>query len=177
MEPITETPSSSLGIVLDAAQVQERVRELGARLDAAYAGAADLVLVGVLRGAVYFLADLSRAMTTPHRIDFVEYASYAATSKGQGRLIKRCSDSLAGADVVLVDEVLDTGETLDRIRRALQRLRPRSLAACVLLDKQQAAAGAPPDFVGFAVGPEFLVGYGLDHDQRWRHLPYVAVLR
>lgn len=165
-----------LHVLLTAEQIQARVRELATALDTAYRGSPDLVLVGVLRGACYFLADLSRALTTAHRLDFVEYASYAGVEKGRGRMLKRASDPVADADVVVVDEVLDSGETLRQIRRSLLRARPRSLAACVLLDKQRAHGLPPPEFVGFTVGPEFLVGYGLDHEQRFRHLPYVAIL-
>ena len=106
-------------VLLDENQVRERVAGLAAELDRAYAGSSDLVLVGVLRGAVYFLSDLSRAMRTPHRIDFVEYVSYSGTSKGTGNVIKECSDSLLDADVVLVDEICDTGETLEKLRRNL----------------------------------------------------------
>ena len=172
----TGRANHQLRMALTGEQIQSRVGELGAALDAAYRGSPDLVLVGVLRGALYFLADLSRALTTPHRLDFVEYASYAGMAKGRGRLVKRCSDPVTDADVVLVDEVLDTGDTLRRIRRTMERAQPRSLAICVLLDKQRAHGLPAPEFVGFAVGPEFLVGYGLDHEQQYRHLPYVAIL-
>jgi hypoxanthine phosphoribosyltransferase len=163
-------------ILLTERQVHERVATLAAELDAAYGDSTDLVLVGVLRGAIYFLADLSRAMRTPHRIDFVEYVSYSGTSKGAGNVIKECSDSVAGADVVLVDEVCDTGETLEKLRGSILWRQPHSLAECVLLVKEATGRKHLPEFRGFPVGPDFLVGYGLDHDQRYRHLPYVALL-
>jgi hypoxanthine phosphoribosyltransferase len=163
-------------VLLSEARVRERVASLAAELDAAYRDSTDLVLVGVLRGAVYFLSDLSRAMRTPHRIDFVEYVSYSGTSKGTGNVIKECSDSVTDADVVLVDEVCDTGETIQKLRGSLLWRQPRSLAACVLLVKSERGHNTLPEFKGFSVGSEFLVGYGLDHDQRYRHLPYVAVL-
>jgi hypoxanthine phosphoribosyltransferase len=135
------------------------------------------VLVGVLRGAVYFLTDLSRSLRTPHRVDFVEYESYRGTSKADGRLVKDCSGSIEGADVVLVDEVLDSGETLTRLREVLASKRPRSLATCVLFVKGDQADDALPEFRGPNAGSAFLVGYGMDLDQRWRHLPWVGVLR
>ena len=163
-------------VLLSEQQVQERVRSLAAELDAAYGESTDLVLVGVLRGAVYFLSDLSRAMQTPHRIDFVEYVSYSGTSKGTGNVIKECSDSLTDADVVLVDEICDTGETLEKLRGSILWRAPRSVAECVLLVKDGTDRDYLPHFSGFHVGPEFVVGYGLDHDQLYRHLPYVAVL-
>lgn len=163
-------------VLLTEEQVRERVASLAAELDAAYQDSTDLVLVGVLRGAVYFLSDLSRAMRTPHRIDFVEYVSYSGTSKGTGNVIKECSDAVADADVVLIDEICDTGETIEKLRGSILWRQPRSLAACVLLVKDVAERNHLPEFRGFSVGSEFLVGYGLDHDQRYRHLPYVAVL-
>jgi hypoxanthine phosphoribosyltransferase len=163
-------------VLFSADEIQSRVKILAGELDAAYDGARDLVLVGVLRGAVYFLADLSRAMTTPHRLDFVEYASYRGTERREDRLVKACSDTCTDADVVLVDEVLDTGVTIARLRAELLQHRPRSLATCVLLWKRGVSECPAPEFAGFEVGPEFLVGYGLDHNQQLRHLPYVALL-
>jgi hypoxanthine phosphoribosyltransferase len=157
-------------------QIAERVRALARQLDATYADSEDLVLVGVLRGAVYFLSDLSRAMTVPHRLDFVEYVSYRGTEKRRGQLVKRCTDPTERSDVVLVDEILDTGETTERLKRAIARGQPRTIATCVLLWKEGVSRLPPPDFFGFSVGPEFLIGYGLDHDQRYRQLPYVAIL-
>jgi len=134
------------------------------------------VLVGVLRGAVYFLADLSRAVQHPHRLDFVEYASYHGTRKGEGALVRQCSGTVEHADVLVVDEVADTGETLDTLRKALRTQNPGSIAACALLVKPGAEGASKPEFAGFHVGSEFLVGYGLDHDQQLRHLSHVAVL-
>lgn len=163
-------------VLLSEQQVRDRVAGLAAELDAAYHQSTDLVLVGVLRGAIYFLSDLSRAMRTAHRIDFVEYVSYSGTAKGTGNMIKECSDSVADADVVLVDEICDTGETIEKLRGSILWRQPRSLAACVLLVKDGTGREHTPEFRGFTVGPDFVVGYGLDHDQRYRHLPYVAVL-
>ncbi len=162
--------------LLDEAAVRERVCELAAQIDAVFGASPDLVLIGVLRGAVYFLADLSRALRTPHRIDFVEYQSYRGTSKGDGRLVKDCSSSIEGADIVIVDEVVDSGETLARLREALAAKGPRSLTACALFVKGQHPSEALPEFQGQAMGAEFLVGYGMDLDQRLRHLPYVGKL-
>src|SRR5437763_13537749 len=117
-------------ILISAEQIDARVRSLAGQIDARYQQSSDLVLVGVLRGAVYFLADLSRAMKKQHRIDFVEYASYHGTRRGQGTLARACSGSVAGADVILVDEIVDSGETLIALREAIAAEQPRSLAAC-----------------------------------------------
>ena len=99
-------------VLISAEQIEEQVRSLAAQLDVTYRDSTDLVLVGVLRGAVYFLSDLSRAMVTPHRLDFVELASYQGTQRGPSRLIRPCTDRCTDADVVLVDEVFDSGETI-----------------------------------------------------------------
>ena len=163
-------------VLLTEHQLRERIVALAAELDDAYKESSDLVLVGVLRGAIYFLSDLSRAMRTPHRIDFVEYVSYSGTSKGTGNVIKECSDSMSNADVVLVEEICDTGETIEKLRGSILWRQPRSLASCVLMVKEGTGRTHLPEFSGFEVGPDFVVGYGLDHDQRYRHLPYVAVL-
>ncbi len=160
--------------LLDEAALRERVAGLAAEIDRVFADSPDLVLVGVLRGAVYFLADLSRALQTPHRIDFVEYQSYHGTNKGDGRLVKDCSGSVEGADIVIVDEVYDTGDTLTRLREALASKHPHSLTTCTLFVKGDHPSDALPEFRGVAMGEEFLVGYGMDLDQRLRHLPYVG---
>jgi hypoxanthine phosphoribosyltransferase len=162
--------------ILSESRIQERVRALAAELDSRFGSSSDLVLVGVLKGAIYFLSDLSRAVATPHRIDFLEYASYAGQDKGSGKTLKACADSIEGADVVLVDEICDTGETLQRLQDWLREGSPRSVTVCVLLKKDEVPCDFEPDLIGFHVGPQFLVGYGLDYDQRYRHLGYVAVL-
>jgi hypoxanthine phosphoribosyltransferase len=163
-------------VLLSEEQIREQVCTLAGRLDEAYPQSEDLVLVGVLRGAIYFLSDLSRAMSTPHRLDFIEFASYRGTERGEDRIIKHCTDLCTDADVVLVDEVFDTGETIAKLREGILAHRPRSLATCVLLWKRGVSRRPPPEFFGFEVGPDFLVGYGLDHNQQLRHLPYVALL-
>jgi hypoxanthine phosphoribosyltransferase len=165
-----------LTLFVGEGQVQAAVAELARQIDASLGGSPDLVLVGVLRGAVYFLTDLSRALRTPHRIDFVEYESYRGTSKGEGRLVKDCSGSIEDADVVIVDEVYDTGETLQRLRETMTARRPHSLAACVLFVKGAPPAAARPEFSGIAAGNTFLVGYGMDLEQRLRHLPWVGTV-
>src|SRR5437899_261543 len=114
-------------VLLDAEQIGLQVRALAAQLDARYGDSDNLVLVGVLRGAVYFLSDLSRAMITPHRLDFIELMSYQGTARGDTRLIKSCTDRCTAADVVLVDEIFDSGETVTRLREEILCQDPRSL--------------------------------------------------
>jgi hypoxanthine phosphoribosyltransferase len=162
--------------LISEGEIRAAVADLARQIDSALGYSTDLVLVGVLRGAVYLLADLSRALRTPHRIDFVEYQSYRGTSKSEGQLVKTCSSPLADADVVIVDEVYDTGETLERLYEALRNERPHSLTTCALFVKDSAGAARIPEFRGIHVGSEFLVGYGMDLEQRLRHLPWVGKL-
>jgi hypoxanthine phosphoribosyltransferase len=137
------------------------------------------VLVGVLKGAVVFLADLIRAIDRPLTCDFIAVASYGAATRSSGivRLTQDLSASIEGQDVVVVEDIVDTGRTLAYLLRNLETRQPRRLRVCVLLDK--AARREVPvrlDYVGFPVPDEFVVGYGLDHDGLFRNLPYVAVL-
>lgn len=163
-------------VLLTEQQIETQVAELARQVDQAYRDSTDLVLVGVLRGSLYFMADLSRVMTVAHRIDFVEYASYSGTDRRIGTLIKGCSGPVADSDVVLVDEIVDSGETAQALRASINEGGPRTLATCALIVKRGRSNHPPPEFCGFEVGPEFLVGYGLDRDQQYRHLRYVAVL-
>jgi hypoxanthine phosphoribosyltransferase len=162
--------------LFNEAEIRARVAGLAREIDATLGNSQDLVLVCVLRGAVYFLADLSRALRTPHRVDFVEYESYRGTSREDGRLVKDCSGSIEGADVVIVDEVFESGETLKRLRETLARKRPRSLTTCVLFVKGDPSDDRVPEFRGMEAGSAFLVGYGMDLNQHLRHLPWVGAL-
>lgn len=166
-------------VLVTTPALRRRVRALGARITADYAGH-EIVLVGVLKGALVFLADLARAIALPVTIDFVAAASYGAgtVSSGAVRLTRDVGEPLAGRHVLVVDTVLDTGHTLRAIDATLRPRRPASLRYCVLLAKQR--PGPPPfvaDYVGFRIPDRFVVGYGLDYAQRYRNLPCVAVLR
>ena len=112
-------------VLIAEEQIKERVRGLAGQLDATYGQSGDLVLVGVLRGAIYFLSDLSRAMTTPHRLDFIEFVSYRGTERHEARIVKECTDRCTNADVVLVDEVFDTGDTIAKLREGILEHQPR----------------------------------------------------
>jgi hypoxanthine phosphoribosyltransferase len=159
-------------IVLGAEEIQAAVRRLGRELSAAYED--DVVLVGLLKGSVVFLADLVRTMTTNPIIDFLQVTSFAEGT-GRVRIAKDLDHDIAGRDVVLVDAVLDTGLTVSYLLNELAGRGPRSLEVCVLVDKVSRRV-VPVDarFVGFARDEPYLVGYGLDHAERYRNVPVLA---
>ena len=153
--------------------------ELAAVLDAQFDDAVVPHLIGVLTGGFVFLADLVRAMTRPVTVDFVRVASYGTgtVTSGAPELRTGPTAPVAGRDVVVVEDIVDTGHTLDRLRQTLLAERPRSLSTVTLLDKPtRRQVAVPVDLVGFEVGPAFVVGYGLDLDERHRELPYLATL-
>ena len=166
-------------ILLDAETVAGRVAELGAQLSADYAGR-DPVLVSVLKGALVFLADLMRAMDLSTSIDFMEVSSYGAAteSSGQVRILKDLSQPIEGRDIIIVEDIIDTGLTLNYLLGYLADRQPASIRICCLLDKPaRRLAEIPIDYVGFTIPDRFVIGYGLDYDERYRNLPYIGVLK
>jgi hypoxanthine phosphoribosyltransferase len=167
-------------VLLTREQIARRVAELGERISEEYKHGRDLVLIGVLKGSVIFLADLMRAITIPHRFDLVQASSYGGTtvSSGQVTISRRGELPLAGCDVVIVEDILDTGQTVAALARELESGGARSVALCVLLSKQrERAANITPRYVGFEIPDRFVVGYGLDYDEHYRHLDCVAILK
>ena len=166
-------------ILLSSEQVQARVAELGAQLAVDYAGR-DPVLVSVLKGSIIFLADLVRAMPIPLSIDLMEVSSYGASteSSGQVRILKDLSTSIEGREVVVVEDIIDTGLTLNYLLRYLHDKGPASIKICCLLDKPaRRLAEIEIDYRGFTIPDRFVIGYGLDYGERYRNLPYIGVLR
>ena len=167
-------------ILVSEEQLQTKVAELGARISADYEGR-DLLLVSILKGAVVFMADLMRAVTIPCGIDFMVVSSYGGantSSTGLVKIIKDLDQDLSGKDVLIVEDILDTGITLSHLMPMLQMRRPRSLRLCTILSKpSRRKADIEPDYCGFEVPDEFVVGYGLDYDEKYRNLPYVGVLK
>jgi hypoxanthine phosphoribosyltransferase len=166
-------------VLLSGEQVQARVAELGAQLATDYAGR-DPVLVSVLKGSIIFLADLVRAMPIPLSIDLMEVSSYGASteSSGQVRILKDLSTSIAGREVVVVEDIIDTGLTLNYLLRYLHDKGPASIRICCLLDKPaRRLAEIEIDYRGFTIPDRFVIGYGLDYGERYRNLPYIGVLR
>ena len=174
-----ETVKSAVGeILIDEEPLQARIAELGAEISRDYAGR-DLLLVGVLKGAVFFLADLMRELSVPCEIDFMAISSYGAGTDSSGvvRILKDLDMNIAGRDVLVVEDIIDSGLTLSYLMRSLTARKPASLEVCTLLTKpERREVDVPVRYVGFEIPNKFVIGYGLDFDQRYRNLPYVAVL-
>jgi hypoxanthine phosphoribosyltransferase len=167
-------------VLVSEEQIQAKVRELGARISLDYAGR-QLTLVSVLKGSLPFMADLMRSITVPVRIDLMEVSSYGGTStesSGLVRILKDLSASIADEDVLLVEDIIDTGLTLNYLMRYLRGKSPASLRICTLLDKPaRRLVEIPVDYTGFTIDDRFVVGYGLDFGEFYRNLRYVGVLR
>jgi hypoxanthine phosphoribosyltransferase len=166
-------------IVYSQQQIAARVREMGEEIAAAYPDG-DLLVLGLLKGSFIFLSDLVREIRRPLQIDFLVAASYgdAMVSSGAVKLVYDPETELGGKHILLVEDIVDTGRTLNRLMDLLQARKPRSLEICALLHKHLAAElRHPTSFVGFDAPNEFLVGYGLDHAENFRHLPYIASLQ
>ena len=166
-------------VLVSAEQLRERVAQLGAQITRDYGGH-PLLLVGVLKGALFFLSDLMRLIELPVEVDFMAVASYgsATDSSGVVRILKDLDASIEGRDVLIVEDIVDSGLTLQYLLRNLGARNPRSLAVCALLVKpERRKVDLPTRYVGFEIPDTFVVGYGLDHDERFRNLPYVAALR
>lgn len=166
-------------VLMSEAQIQGRVRELGLQLTADYADK-DPLLVGILSGSFLFIADLVRAMNLPLAIDFMAVSSYGdrTSSSGVVRILKDLNSSIAGRHVIIVEDIVDTGLTLDYLYQNLQTRHPASLKVCALLDKHEARKReVEVDYVGFRCPNEFVVGYGLDYRGRYRNLPFIGVLK
>ena len=167
-------------IYLSAEQIGLRVQELGRQIAKDYEGREPL-LVGLLKASAVFIADLSRALPILHHVDFLELAGYGTRRNGGGgvRLLKDLDAEIAGRDVLLVEDVVDTGLTLNYLRKTLSLRRPASLAAAALLDRpyRRLVNDLPVRYVGFTVPDEYFVGYGFDLEERYRNLPNLHVLR
>ena len=166
-------------VLVSEQQLKDNVAQLGAQISQDYAGK-DLVLVSILKGAVVFMADLMRAVTIPCSIDFMVVSSYGAgtTTTGLVKIIKDLDSDLSGKDVLIVEDILDTGVTLSNLVPMLKMRDPNSVRICAILDKpSRRRADIQADYIGFQVPDEFVVGYGLDYDEKYRNLPYVGVLK
>jgi hypoxanthine phosphoribosyltransferase len=164
-------------VLISEAELRSRIAELGADLARDYATATP-ILVGVLQGAFLFMADLVRATPIDLTTDFIGVVSYAGgRSSGQVRIVSDLSMSIEGRDVVIVEDIVDTGLTLTYLKRTLEARHPRSLKVCVLVDKiERRRVDVTIDYVGFAIPNVFVVGYGFDYEGLYRNLPYVAAL-
>lgn len=166
-------------ILISEADLQKRVAELGEQISRDYAGKAPL-LVSVLRGSFIFMADLTRHIQPFCQVDFMAVSSYGAgtVSSGQVNIVKDLTDSVEGKDIIVVEDILDSGNTLSYLFQLLKARNPASLRLCTLLDKpSRRTKPIQADYVGFTVPDEFVVGYGLDYDELYRNLPYIGVLK
>ncbi len=170
--------SPDLGeVVVDAVTLQARVAELGAQITADYQGRAPL-LIGVLKGAAMFMTDLSRAIALPLEIDYMAVSSYGSSTRSSGvvRIVKNLDIDLTGREVLLVEDIVDSGLTLSYLRRTLAARGAASLEVCALLVREGLQKTEEElKYVGFRIPPKFVVGYGLDFAEKYRNLPYVCV--
>jgi hypoxanthine phosphoribosyltransferase len=174
----TELEGAVGEVLIDEPTLQSRIIELGEELSSDYAGK-DLLLVGVLKGAVFFMADLMRSLTVPCEVDFMAISSYGAETDSSGvvRILKDLDIPLQGRDVLIVEDIIDSGLTLSYLMRNLRARDPASLEVCALLTKPgRREIEVPVKYVGFEIPNRFVIGYGLDYAERYRNLRYVGVL-
>lgn len=167
-------------IMINEQQIQERVQELAAQIEADYVDKEDLLLICVLKGGYMFLSDLSRALKRPHELDFMGISSYGAgtSSSGAVQIIMDLKTPIMDRNILIVEDIIDSGRTLDYMRRNLMARGPASLCICTLLSKpSRREVDVKVDYEGFEIPDEFVVGYGLDFAEKYRNLPYIAVLK
>jgi hypoxanthine phosphoribosyltransferase len=166
-------------VLLSEEQIKDRIRELGEQIAVDYAGK-DVVLIGVLKGVALFFGDMMRAIDLPLEIDFMAVSSYGASTRSSGvvRILKDLDETITGRHVLILEDIIDTGLTLSYLVRTLMERRPASLEICTMLDKPaRRLVEVPVKYVGFTIPDQFVVGYGLDYDQKFRNLPFVGILK
>ncbi len=165
-------------VMISEEEIRQRITALGQQISADYRDRGnDIVLVGLLRGSFMFMADLCRAIDVSHEVDFITASSYGngMSSTRDVKIIKDLDEDIRGKDVLIVEDIIDSGNTLSKVREILRLREPKSLAICTLLDKpERREVNVDVEYVGFAIPDEFVVGYGIDYAQRYRHLPYVG---
>lgn len=165
-------------VMISAEDIAARIEQLGNDISLHYRDSgSEMVLVGLLRGSFMFMADLCRAVTVPHEVDFMTASSYGSgmSSTRDVKILKDLDEDIRGKDVLIVEDIIDSGNTLSKVREILQLRQPKSLAICTLLDKpDRREVQVPVNWVGFAIPDEFVVGYGIDYAQHYRHLPYIG---
>ncbi len=168
----------TVDVMISEREVKARVAELGRQISEHYRNSgSDMVLVGLLRGSFVFMADLCRAIDLSHEVDFMTASSYGGgmNSSRDVKILKDLDEDIRGKDVLIVEDIIDSGNTLSKVREILQLREPKSLAICTLLDKpSRREVPVPVEWIGFSIPDEFVVGYGIDYAQRYRHLPFIG---
>ena len=170
--------AEKISVLLSEEEVDKRIQEIGEQISKDYAGE-QVHLVCVLRGGVFFLCELAKRITVPVSLDFMSVSSYGSDTKSSGvvKIVKDLDDSIKDKDVLVVEDIVDSGRTLSYLLEMLRDRGPRSLRLCTLLDKpERRVVDVNVDYTGFAIPDEFVVGYGLDFDQKYRNLPYIGIV-
>ena len=172
---------SKISVLISQEEISKRLAEMGAQISKDYEGCEELVLVCILKGSVYITCELSRSITVPVTLDFMSVSSYgnAKESTGRVRILKDLDESIAGKDVLILEDIIDSGRTLQNLYEMLSSRNPKSVKICTLLDKPDRRipeCTISVDYTGFVIPDKFVVGYGLDYEQKLRNLPYVGVV-
>lgn len=170
--------AEKIRVLLPEEEVDRRIRELGEQISKDYEGE-EVHLICVLRGSVFFTCELAKRITVPVSIDFMSASSYGSStiSSGKIKIVKDLEDPLVGKNVIVIEDIIDTGRTLSYLLKMFQERNPRSLRLCTLLDKpERRVAQVEVDYTGFTIPDEFVVGYGLDYAQKYRNLPYIGIV-
>lgn len=167
-----------IGVMLSSSEVENRISEMAAAIDKAYEGKT-IHLIGILKGSVFFMCELAKRLTVPVTMDFMSVSSYGNDTKSSGvvKMIKDLDESIEGRDVVLIEDIMDSGRTLSYLINILKERKPASFKVVTLLDKpDRRVVELEPDITGFEIPDRFVVGYGLDCAQKYRNLPYIGVI-
>lgn len=170
--------SETVKVLLPEEEVNARIKEIGAQISKDYAGK-EVHLICVLKGGSFFMCELAKRISVPVSIDFMSVSSYGSGTSSSGivKIIKDLDDSIEGKDVIIVEDIIDSGRTLSNLLELLAKRKPNSMRLCTLLDKpDRRVVEVNVDYTGFTIPDEFVVGYGLDYDQRYRNLPYIGVV-
>ena len=165
-------------VLIPEEKVDERIAQLGEQISRDYEGK-QVHLIGILKGSIFFICELAKRITVPVTLDFMSVSSYGAGTKSSGvvKLIKDLDESIEGKDILVVEDIIDSGHTLSYLLKNLSSRNPASIRLCTLLDKpERREVDVEVDYQGFSIPDEFVIGYGLDYDQRYRNLPYIGVL-
>jgi len=167
----------SIEVMISTAEIEQKVAELGAQIQAHYQGSENLLMVALLRGSAIFMSDLCRAVDLPMSIDFMTASSYGDSTQSSRdvKIVQDLNERIEGRDVIIVEDIIDTGNTLSKVVDMLKLREPKSLTLCTLLDKpSRREVKVDVDWIGFSIPDEFVVGYGIDYAQKYRNLPYIA---